>query len=117
MKRCKGSWLILNSSLCAWEATPMMGSKERSFAPLVNVSLEELVPHDHFYRHLDPTLNLSFVREFVQETYAGAGRPSIDPIVFFTLPLVMFFERIPSDRLSLLPPPNLPPPPSTLSHD
>ena len=29
----------------------MIGSKKRSFAPLVNVSLEELVPQDHFYRH------------------------------------------------------------------
>jgi transposase len=77
----------------------MMGSKQRSFAPLVNVSLEELVPHDHFYRHLERTLDLSFVREFVQETYAGAGRPSIDPIVFFKLQLVMFFEGIRSERL------------------
>src|SRR6266568_1690339 len=30
----------------------MMGSKERHFAPLINVSLEDLVPADHFYRHL-----------------------------------------------------------------
>jgi transposase len=72
----------------------MMGRKERSFAPLVNVSLEDLVPLDHFYRHLDRTLDLSFVREFVKETYAGGGRPSIDPIVFFKLQLVMFFEGI-----------------------
>src|SRR6266853_1857164 len=76
----------------------MMGKKERSFAPLVNVSLEELVPHNHFYRHLDRTLDLSFVPEFVQETYAGGGRPSIDPIVFFKLQLVMFFEGIRSER-------------------
>ena len=66
----------------------MMGTKERRFAPLVNVSVEELVPQDHFYRHLEGTLDLSFVREFVQETYAGGGRPSIDPIVFFRLQLV-----------------------------
>ncbi len=26
----------------------MMGSKERHFAPLINMSLEELVPVDHF---------------------------------------------------------------------
>src|SRR5438874_6986281 len=76
----------------------MMGKKERGFAPLINVSLEELVPHDHFYRHLERTLDLSFVREFVQETYAGIGRPSIDPIVFFKLQLVMFFEGIRSER-------------------
>jgi transposase len=77
----------------------MMGSKQRHFAPLINMSLEELVPQDHFYRHLDRTLDLSFVREFVQETYAGKGRPSIDPIVFFKLQLVMFFEDIRSERL------------------
>ncbi len=76
----------------------MMGMKQRSFAPLVNVSLEELVPHDHFYRHLERTLDLSFVREFVQETYAGGGRPSVDPVVFFKLQLVMFFEGIRSER-------------------
>ena len=72
----------------------MMGTKERRFAPLIHVSLEELVPQDHFYRHLDQKLDLSFVREFVQQTYAGSGRPSIDPIVFFKLQLVMFFEDI-----------------------
>ena len=77
----------------------MMGRKQRHFAPLINVSLEELVPHDHFYRHLERTLDLSFVREFVQETYADGGRPSIDPIVFFKLQLVMFFEDIRSERL------------------
>ena len=76
----------------------MMGKKERSFAPFVNVSLEELVPPDHFYRHLKHTLDLSFVREFVQKTYACGGRPSIDPIVFFKLQLVMFFEGIRSER-------------------
>ena len=77
----------------------MMGRKERSFASLINVSLEALVPHDHFYRHLEKTLDLSFVREFVQETYSGSGRPSIDPVVFFKLQLVMFFEGIRSERL------------------
>ena len=77
----------------------MMGRKERSFAPLSNVSLEELVPQDQFYRHLERILDLSFVREFVQETYAGNGRPSIDPVVFFKLQLVMFLEGIRSERL------------------
>src|SRR5215469_1100919 len=77
----------------------MMGTKGRHFAPLIHVSLEELVPHDHFYRHLEQSLDLSFVREFVHETYAQGGRPSIDPIVFFKLQLVMFFEDIRSERL------------------
>jgi len=77
----------------------MMGTKQRHFAPHIQVSLEELVPQDHFYRHVERTLDLSFVREFVHEAYASKGRPSIDPIVFFKLQLVMFFEGLRSERL------------------
>src|SRR2546421_3554569 len=80
-------------------APTMMGLKERAFAPLVAVSLEELVPQDHFYRHLQKVLDLSFVHDLVREYYAAAGRPSIDPVVFFKLQLVMFFEDIRSERL------------------
>src|SRR6266700_3259809 len=76
----------------------MMGTKLRNTAPLISVSLEDLVPQDHFYRQLDQKLDLSFVYGFVQESYAKAGRPSIDPIVFFKLQLVMFFDGIRSER-------------------
>lgn len=77
----------------------MMGFKERAFAPLVVVSLEERVPQDHFYRQLHKVLDLSFVYDLVRESYAVVGRPSIDPVVFFKLQLVMFFEDIRSERL------------------
>ena len=43
----------------------MLGIKERAFAPLCNLSLETLVPADHFYRHLDKSLDLTFVRDLV----------------------------------------------------
>ena len=43
----------------------MMGRKERTFRPLPPMTLEELVPPDHFYRHLERTLDLSFVRDLV----------------------------------------------------
>jgi transposase len=76
----------------------MMGTKVRTFAPQINVSLEELVPQDHFYRHLDQKRDLSFVREYVKQSYADGGRPSIDPIVFFQLQWVMFFEGMRSER-------------------
>ena len=60
----------------------MMGTKERSFAPLINVSVEELVPQDHVYRHVEQTLDLSFVREFVQEAYAHGVDPRLTPSCF-----------------------------------
>jgi transposase len=50
-------------------------------------------------RHLQKTLDLSFVYDLVREYYSLAGRPSIDPVVFFQLQLVMFFEDIRSERL------------------
>ncbi len=76
----------------------MMGSKARIFTPITAVWLEELVPANHFYRHLDRVVDLSFVRDLVKETYAERGRPSIDPVVFFKLQLVMFFDGIRSER-------------------
>ena len=77
----------------------MMGTKIRSFSPLpYDLSLEDLVPRDHFYRRLQARLDLSFVRELVAPLYAGGGRPSVDPVVFFKLQLVMFFEDIRSER-------------------
>ena len=76
----------------------MMGTKIRDFAPLPNLSLEELVPKGNFYRRLEATLGLSFVRELVRDCYAAGGRPSVDPVVFFRLQLVMFFEGIRSER-------------------
>ena len=76
----------------------MMGTKVRDFAPLPNLSLEELVPKDNFYRRLDATLDLSFVRELTKDCYASSGRPSVDPVVFFGLQMVMFFEDIRSER-------------------
>ena len=76
----------------------MMGTKIRQFASLPDLSLEELVPKDNFYRHLEAQLDLSFVRELVRDCYALVGRPSVDPVVFFRLQLVMFFEDIRSER-------------------
>jgi transposase len=77
----------------------MMGTKIRSFSPLpYDLSLEDLVPEDNFYRRLETTLDLSFVRGLVAPLYAGGGRPSVDPVVFFKLQLVMFFEDIRSER-------------------
>jgi hypothetical protein len=73
----------------------MMGKKERKFAPLIKRSLEELVPQDHFYRHVERTLDLSYVRE------AGARdlcwlRATLHRSSGFLAPLqlVMFFEGI-----------------------
>ncbi len=70
------------------------GDQDPQLRPLPDLSLEELVPQDNFYRRLDARLDLSFVRDLVEDRYACSGRPSVDPVVFFRLRLVMFFEGI-----------------------
>jgi transposase len=77
----------------------MMGTKARVFTPITALSLDEPVPADHFYRHLDRVLDFSFVLDLVQDCYAAeVGRPSVDPRVFFRLQLVTCFEGIRSER-------------------
>jgi transposase len=72
----------------------MMGRKVRLFRSLEQVCLEDLVPRDNFYRHAERKLDLSFVRDLVRTCYATGGRPSVDPVVFFKLQLVMFFGKL-----------------------
>ena len=80
------------------DGTPMMGKKEREFMPQV-VSLEALVPKENFYRKLEAKVDLAFVRELVRDHYVtNFGRPSVDPVVFFKLQLIMYFEGIRSER-------------------
>src|SRR6476659_4864542 len=76
----------------------MLGVKDRVFAPIVHQSIDDLVPANNFYRFLNRTLDLAFVRPLVRDLYSAIGRPSIDPVVFFKLQLVMFFEGIRSER-------------------
>src|SRR5215217_2773005 len=72
--------------------------KARHVDRLVTATLDDLVPPDHFYRHLEAVLDLAFVRELVRDRYAGTGRPSLDPVVYFKLQLVMFFEGLRSEQ-------------------
>jgi len=76
----------------------MLGHKAREFKPLTAVSLEDLVPENNFYRQVNHSLDLGFIRELVCELYSEMGRPSIDPIAFFKLQLIAFFEGIRSER-------------------
>jgi len=76
----------------------MLGYKARDFRPLTEVSLEDLVPEDNFYRQVEHTIDFGFVRGLAGEFYSCIRRPSIDPVVFFKLQLIAFFEGIRSER-------------------
>jgi len=76
----------------------MLGHKAREFKQHKSISLEDLIPEDNFYRQVERSIDLSFVREIADEFYSSIGRPSIDPVVFFKLQLIAFFEGIRSER-------------------
>lgn len=72
----------------------MLAVKERIFKSHPDLSLEKMVPYNNFYRQVQNKLDLDFVRELVAKCYTPFGRPSIDPMVFFKLQLILFFEGI-----------------------
>lgn len=76
----------------------MLGCKAREFKQHESISLEDLIPEDNFYRQVEKSIDLGFVRDLANEFYSKTGRPSIDPVVIFKLQLIAFFEGIRSER-------------------
>ena len=63
------------------------------------VTIEDLMPREHFLRKLEATLDLSFVYEETARLYSRKlGRPPIDPVVIVKYLLVGFLYGIPSER-------------------
>ena len=63
------------------------------------VTIEELVPQNHFLRKLDGALDMNFVYEESKGLYSKKyGRPPIDPVVLAKYLLVGFLYGIPSER-------------------
>ena len=76
----------------------MMGHRSKRFKLFTETNLEALLPADNFYRRLEERLDLTFVRDLVRDRYEEMGRPCIDPVVFFKLHLIAFFDGITSER-------------------
>jgi transposase len=76
----------------------MLGEKEFEPKLIYNLTIDDLVPEDDFYRNLNKLLDLRFVYQECKNLYGKTGNPSIDPVVFFKLNLFGFFENIISDR-------------------
>ena len=63
------------------------------------VTIEDLVPEDHFLRKLEKSLDWSFVYKGPAHLYSRRyGRPPINPVVMVKYLLVGFLYGIPSER-------------------
>ena len=86
--------MLLPGPRCRMVGQPKASRRDELFLS----SREQRLPADNFYRQLEAKLDLSFVRDWVADKYAEGGRPSIDPVVFFKLELILFFEGLRSER-------------------
>lgn len=63
------------------------------------ITIEDLVPEEHFLRKLERVLDLSFVQEESAHLYNYKyGRPPIDPVMIVKYLLVGYLYGIPSER-------------------
>lgn len=76
----------------------MQGIKQRTPKLFYQFALADLVPADHVYRRIEQHLDLSFLYKQTRSLYGTEGQKSIDPVVFFKICLLGYFNNITSDR-------------------
>ena len=76
----------------------MQGKKNFTPKLFVNFRLDEAVPDDNFYKILKKNLDLNFIYKETESVYSHTGRPGLDPVVFFKMLLVGYFENVCTDR-------------------
>lgn len=76
----------------------MQGKKQRTSKLFYQFSLEEHISPDHPLRRIDQELDLRFLYKQTRPYYGWEGQKSIDPVVFFKICLVGYFNNIVSDR-------------------
>ena len=76
----------------------MQGKKIYTQKLFYQISLNDLVPKDHFYCRLDGILDLQFLYKATRKYYGSQGQKSIDPVLFFKICLIGYLENIISDR-------------------
>ncbi len=62
------------------------------------VTMESLMPKDHFLRDLDRLVNFEFIYDRVESLYSHTGRRSIDPVVIVKMMLLGYLYGIDSER-------------------
>lgn len=76
----------------------MQGKKHYQEKLFSSFQLSSRVPETNFYRRLREVLDLCILYKLTKTYYGDCGQKSIDPVVFFKLCLVGYFENLISDR-------------------
>lgn len=76
----------------------MQGKKQYSEKLFMSFQLSDRVPEQNFYRKLNTLLDLQWLYKATKKYYGKEGQASIDPVVFFKMILIGYFENLSSDR-------------------
>ena len=76
----------------------MMTRRDGVQQKMLCVTLESLMPQEHFLRRLDGLMDFSFIYQRVESLYSHRGRPSIDPVVVVKMLLLGYMYGIDSER-------------------
>lgn len=76
----------------------MLNRNENRQMKMCFVTLEELMPQEHFLRDLDRCVDFSFIYDKVEALYSNTGRPSVDPVMLIKMMLIGYLYGIESER-------------------
>jgi len=76
----------------------MMSEQKSKQGRLMAVTMEALMPQEHFLRKLAETMDMGFIYELVRPLYGKRGRPSIDPVILIKMLLLGYLYGIDSER-------------------
>lgn len=63
------------------------------------VTLEDLMPQEHFLRNLDRLVDFSFIYDKVVPLYSNTGQPSVDPVLLVKMLLLGYLYGIESETI------------------
>lgn len=76
----------------------MMKQSDGVQQKMLCITIEQLMPSDHFLRQLDSLVDFSFIYKKVGHLYSRIGRNSIDPVVVVKMLLLGYLYGINSER-------------------
>lgn len=76
----------------------MLNRNENRQMKMCLVTLDELMPQEHFLRDLDRCVDFNFIYDKVEALYSNTGRPSVDPVMLIKMMLIGYLYGIESER-------------------
>jgi len=76
-----------------------MMTKRAAIQPKMQfITIEDLMPQEHFLRDVYNAINFDFIYDRVEHLYSTVGRPSIDPVIIAKIFLIGYLYDILSER-------------------